>query len=200
MADSFKTIKHKTEGIFKEKGSKFLSFAIPVTDENQIKTEIQEFRKNYHDARHVCYAWVLGPERLNFRVNDDGEPSGTAGKPILGQINSKELTDILVVVVRYFGGVLLGTGGLIQAYKEAASEAINKTEILTKTVEKQIIIQFDYPLQHIILKLLKDNQTIVEERVLEMNCTFKLRVPNAGYLHLIQSLNNIHGVQVISSD
>ena len=199
MADFFKTISHKSEGLFKEKGSKFLAFALPVTDEEQIKNILKEFRKDFHDARHVCFAWTLGPEMTNFRVSDDGEPSGTAGKPIHGQIVSRELTDILVVVVRYFGGVLLGTGGLIQAYKEAAADALNNAEIITKTVEKQLVIRFDYSLQNIVMKIIRDYQIIVEERIMEMDCTYKLRVPQASVIDLLGVLKNIHGIDVIYS-
>jgi uncharacterized YigZ family protein len=198
MTDTFKTISLKTDAIFKVKGSKFLAFAIPVNDEEQIKSEIQEFRKKYHDARHVCFAWITGPERLNFRVNDDGEPSGTAGKPILGQINSRELTDVLVVVVRYFGGILLGTGGLIQAYREAASEALNQAEIIICHVEKSITIRFDYQLQNHVIKVLRDHHANIKDRIMEMNCTFTLSVPATNYDALMEELKKIHGVGIIS--
>ena len=130
MHNTYKTIKASSNGIYKEKGSKFLSFAFPVSTVEQAKELIDKHKKEYFDARHVCYAYMLGNERDTFRANDDGEPSGTAGKPILGQLNSHQLTDILVIVVRYFGGVLLGTGGLTTAYKEAANDAITNVEIM----------------------------------------------------------------------
>ena len=122
--DSYKTIEGISEGLYTEKRSKFLSFAIPVRNVDEVKAYVAEYQKKFYDARHVCYAYMLGPKRLDFRANDNGEPSGTAGKPILGQINSNELTDILVIVVRYFGGIKLGTSGLIVAYRLAAAEAI----------------------------------------------------------------------------
>ena len=134
MSDIYKTINSTAEGIYKIKGSKFLSFAIPVQNVDEIKVIVAEYRKQYFDARHVCYAYMLGNERLEFRANDDGEPSGTAGRPILGQINSYELTDVMIIVVRYFGGILLGTGGLVSAYKEAAIEALSQAEIIEKIV------------------------------------------------------------------
>mgnify|MGYP000755215581 CR=1 FL=1 len=124
MDDTYLTISRTSEGIYKEKMSKFLSFAIPVTTVDEVKRELEKYQKEYYDARHVCYAYMLGPQRKDFRANDNGEPSGTAGKPILGQINSNGLTDILIIVVRYFGGIKLGTSGLIVAYKAAAAEAI----------------------------------------------------------------------------
>jgi len=131
--DSFLTITRRSEGIYKEKGSKFLAFAIPVSDVEEVKAIVAAFRKEYYDARHVCYAYMLGADREEFRANDDGEPSGTAGRPILGQINSAGLTDILILVVRYFGGVLLGTGGLVTAYKSAAADAIANNELGSKS-------------------------------------------------------------------
>ena len=142
MSNTFKTITSTGEGIYKEKGSKFLSYAIPVISADEAKENVKDYRKRFFDARHVCYAWMLGAERTEFRANDDGEPSGTAGRPILGQINSRDLTNVLVIVVRYFGGILLGTGGLVVAYKEAAANALNQTEILEKNVEENIQIKF----------------------------------------------------------
>ena len=156
MSDTYKTISSPAEGIYKEKGSKFLSFAIPVKTAEEIKEIIKEYRKQYYDARHVCYAYMLGAEHKDFRANDDGEPSGTAGRPILGQINSRELTDILVIVVRYFGGVLLGTGGLVVAYKEATADALNQAEIIEKTVDEVISVRFDYLLMNDVMRIIKD--------------------------------------------
>ena len=146
MPDSYKTIVKLSEGIYKEKGSKFLSFAIPATSVEEVKLILEEYRKRFYDARHVCYAYMLGAGRNEFRANDDGEPSGTAGRPILGQINSFELTNILVIVARYFGGILLGTGGLITAYKEAAKDALAQAEVLEKTVKIRFKIEFGYEL------------------------------------------------------
>ena len=136
MEDTYKTIEKPSEGLFKDKGSKFISFAFPVDNEEEIKEIVQSIKKEHHSARHHCYAWRLGADQLLFRANDDGEPSSTAGKPILGQIQSFDLTNILIVVVRYFGGTLLGVSGLINAYRNAALDAINQAEIVEKLVEK----------------------------------------------------------------
>ena len=136
-SDEYRTIKTEGEGYYTDKRSKFLAFAHHVTSTDEIKELLADYRKKYYDARHVCYAYMLGPERLEFRANDDGEPSSTAGKPILGQINSNELTDILIVVVRYYGGVNLGTSGLIVAYREAAADAIAHCEIEMRQVEEE---------------------------------------------------------------
>ena len=143
MEDIYKTIKEPGEGYINEKKSKFLSFIFPISSVEDTKEILEEFKKKYYDARHVCWAYMLGHEREEYRINDDGEPSGTAGKPILGQINSSELTNVLLIVVRYFGGTLLGTGGLIRAYKEAAALAIADTKIIEKTVDDKITIHFD---------------------------------------------------------
>ena len=133
--DIYKTLNSPSEGLYKEKGSKFLAFAFPVYDETEIRNLIAEIKKQYYDARHHCYAWQLGLDKSNFRANDDGEPSGTAGKPIYGQILSHQLTNVLIIVVRYFGGIKLGTGGLVAAYKTAAADAIAHSEIIDKTVQ-----------------------------------------------------------------
>ena len=139
MTDEYKTITDKlSEGFYSEKRSKFLAFAVHVTTEQQVKDIVQQYRKKYYDARHVCYAYVLGADRELFRANDDGEPSSTAGKPILGQITKNELTDILIIVVRYYGGVNLGTSGLIVAYRTAAAEAIENAEIVSKYCEEEV--------------------------------------------------------------
>ena len=135
MEDFYKTIAVPAEGLYKEKGSKFISFAYPVQTEEQIKGIVAELKDKFYDARHHCYAWMLGAGKKNFRANDDGEPSSTAGRPILGQIQSNDLTNILIVVVRYFGGTKLGVSGLIHAYREAAADALNHAEIIEKTVD-----------------------------------------------------------------
>lgn len=150
-SDEYKTIKSGGEGYYTEKRSKFLAFAHHVETVEEIKALLAGYRKKYFDARHVCYAYMLGPERTEFRANDDGEPSSTAGKPILGQINSQELTDILIVVVRYYGGVNLGTSGLIVAYREAAADALAHSEIETRQVEEQITYSFAYPMMNLSL-------------------------------------------------
>lgn len=156
MADRYLTITAPAEGLYKEKGSKFLSFIEPVRSEEEIRERLAYYRKEYYDARHVCYAWMLGAERDQYRSSDDGEPSGTAGKPILGQINSKQLTNVLVVVVRYFGGILLGTGGLVVAYREATLDAINHGEIVEKDVMLPRLLRFPYEKMNDIMRTLKD--------------------------------------------
>ena len=164
MDDLFKTIAAPSEGTYTEKRSKFLAFAFPVSTAEEVKTLVDAHTKKYYDARHVCYAYMLGHERLVFRANDNGEPSGTAGKPILGQINSNELTDILIIVVRYFGGIKLGTSGLIQAYKAAAAEAIAAATIIEKTVDERLDISFDYVLMNQVMRIVKEeNPTILSQ-------------------------------------
>ncbi|MDH6342875.1 putative YigZ family protein [Parabacteroides sp. PFB2-12] len=176
MIDSYRTIKNPSEGFYSEKRSRFLAFAIPVRTVEEVKAEVDKYRKQYYDSRHVCWAYMLGAERNVFRSNDDGEPSSTAGKPILGQINSNELTDILIIVVRYFGGVELGTSGLIVAYRTAAADAIAQAEIEERTVDVDITIAFEYPYLNGIMRVVKeDNPTIVSQRF-EMDCEMTLRI------------------------
>ncbi len=156
MSDTFLTIKSPAEGLFKDKGSKFLAFAYPVKTVDEVKDIVQQKRAEFYDARHVCYAYMLGAERKNFRAVDDGEPSSTAGKPILGQINSHQLTNILVIVVRYFGGILLGTSGLINAYKEASAAAITNAEIEEEIVKTSISVKFKYHQLNDIMRVVKE--------------------------------------------
>lgn len=174
MSDNYKTITEKAEGVYKEKGSKFISFAIPVTTANDVKIIIDNYKKEFYDARHVCYAYMLGSERNNYRSNDDGEPSGTAGRPILGQINSKELTNILVVVIRYFGGILLGTGGLTTAYKEATLDAINNATIIEKTVDLAFNITFDYVQMNDIMHVIKLFNPQIRKQSFDNECYMQL--------------------------
>ena len=176
MIDEFKTLKSGGEGYYTEKRSKFLAFAHHVQTVDEIKDLIAGYRKKYYDARHVCYAYMLGPERLEFRANDDGEPSSTAGKPILGQINSNELTDMLIVVVRYYGGVNLGTSGLIVAYREAAADALAHSEIETRQVEEIITYSFAYPLMNDVMRIVKDMQPRIVEQTYDNTCEIKLSI------------------------
>lgn len=196
MANSYKTINYSSEGIYKEKGSKFLSFAIPVTNIDEIKQILEKYRKDYYDARHVCYAYMLGDEHDIYRANDDGEPSGTAGRPILGQINSFELTNILVIVIRYFGGILLGTGGLITAYKEAAADAIKRAEIIEKTVKSEIIIRFEYPLLNDVMRIIKELDAQIITQQFETECLIKVSVSRQFSGVLRTRLENIFGVNI----
>jgi len=164
------------EGIYSEKRSKFLAFAIPVLPVEDVKREVEAYQKKYYDARHVCYAYRLGERRELFRANDNGEPSGTAGKPILGQINSNELTDILIIVVRYFGGIKLGTSGLIVAYKAAAAEAIAAATIIEKTVDEEVTFYFEYPFMNDVMRIVKEEEPEIVAQGYDMDCNMTLRI------------------------
>ena len=174
--DTYLTISSVSEALYKDKGSKFYAFAYPVQTLEQIKEILAEKRKEYYDARHVCYAYMLGYERNQFRANDDGEPSGTAGRPILGQINSSNLTDILIIVVRYFGGTLLGTSGLIQAYKTSAAEAIAAATIEERIVEKTFVSKFGYQDLNAVMRIMKDFDLTIVNQIQEMDCTLYFRI------------------------
>jgi uncharacterized YigZ family protein len=176
MTDEYRTIKTEGEGYYTEKRSKFLAFAHHVTSTDEIKDILARYRKKYYDARHVCYAYMLGPERTEFRANDDGEPSSTAGKPILGQINSQELTDILIVVVRYYGGVNLGTSGLIVAYREAAADAIAHSEIETRQVEELVTYSFAYPMMNDVMRIVKEMQPRIVSQTYDNTCEIQLAI------------------------
>lgn len=174
--DSYKTIRQVAEGFYSEKRSRFISYAIPVRTVEEVKEQLDAYRKQYYDARHVCWAYMLGADRLTFRSNDDGEPSSTAGKPILGQINSNELTDILILVVRYFGGIELGTSGLIVAYRTAAAQAIAAAEIEERTVDEEITVVFEYPYLNGIMRIVKEDSPTVLSQRFEMDCEMTLRI------------------------
>ena len=196
MTDIFKTIASPSEGQYTEKRSKFLAFAFPVSTVDEIKVILEEYQKKYYDARHVCYAYMLGHERLVFRANDNGEPSGTAGKPILGQINSNELTDILIIVVRYFGGVKLGTSGLIQAYKAAAAEAIAVATIIEKTVDEQVTVTFEYPLMNQVMRVVKEEEPSILSQSFDNDCRMTLAIRASLMPRLRQRLEKIEGVRI----
>ncbi len=175
--DEFITITDTpAEGFYSEKRSKFLAFAFHVTSEEEVKQYVAEFRKKYYDARHVCWAYMLGAERTDFRANDDGEPSSTAGKPILGQINKNELTDILIIVVRYYGGVNLGTSGLIVAYRTAAAEAIANAEIVSQFVEEEVVFDFPYIMMNDVMKIIKDMSPRIISQTYDNTCEMKLSI------------------------
>ena len=196
MSDTYKTISSLSEGLYKEKGSRFISFAVPVDSLETIKELLNDYRKQFYDARHVCYAYMLGAERIDFRVNDDGEPSGTAGRPILGQINSNGLTNILIVVVRYFGGVLLGTGGLVTAYKEAAADAIRNAEIAERTVDCYFKISFDYLYMNDVMKTVKETNAQISRQGYEQNCVLELSVRKNDSDALFEKLHKINTVSL----
>lgn len=175
--DEFLTITDTpAEGFYSEKRSKFLAFAFHVTSEEEVKQYVAEFRKKYYDARHVCWAYMLGADRTDFRANDDGEPSSTAGKPILGQINKNELTDILIIVVRYYGGVNLGTSGLIVAYRTAAAEAIANAEIVSQFVEEEVVFDFPYIMMNDVMKIIKDLSPRIISQTYDNTCEMKLSI------------------------
>ena len=174
--DSYKTIKAVSEGYYTEKRSRFISYAIPGRTVEEVKVRVAAYRKQYYDARHVCWAYMLGSERQTFRANDDGDPSSTAGKPILGQINSNELTDILIVVIRYFGGIELGTSGLIVAYRTAAAEAIAAAEVEERTVDEDITVVFEYPYLNGIMRIVKEDGPQIIAQRFEMDCEMTLRI------------------------
>ena len=191
MTDQYKTIKATSEGYYTEKRSKFLAFAHHVETIDQIKSILEECRKKYFDARHVCYAYMLGAERNNFRANDDGEPSSTAGKPILGQINSNELSDILIVVVRYYGGVNLGTSGLIEAYREAAARAIANAQVTSKTVEEVVDFEFPYISLNAVMRVVKDMRTRVVSQTFDNTCMISLAIRRSEVEQLRSRLSTI---------
>ena len=176
MSDEYKTISGTSEGYYTEKRSKFLAFAHHVDDVEEVKDIVAGYRKKYYDARHVCYAYMLGAERLEFRANDDGEPSSTAGKPILGQINSNELTNILIVVVRYYGGVNLGTSGLIVAYREAAADALAHANIETRQVEEIVKYSFAYPQMNDVMRIVKDMNPRIVSQTYDNTCEIVLSI------------------------
>ncbi len=176
MTDEFTTITAISEGYYTEKRSKFLAFAHHVETHEDIKQLLADYRKKYYDARHVCYAYVLGVDRADFRANDDGEPSGTAGKPILGQINANGLTDILVVVVRYYGGVNLGTSGLIVAYRAAAAEALSHASIVKRQVEEEVCFTFSYPQMNDVMRIVKDMNPRIVSQTYDNTCIIRLAI------------------------
>ena len=176
MTDEYRTISDTSEGYYTEKRSKFLAFAHHVEDAEQVKAIVDRYRKKYYDARHCCYAYMLGPEGLDFRANDDGEPSSTAGKPILGQIKSNGLTDVLIVVVRYYGGVNLGTSGLIVAYREAAADALAHSRVEERLVETVITYDFPYVMMNQVMKIVKDMQPRIVSQNFDNTCQIKLAI------------------------
>jgi len=194
--DTYKTIKEKSEGVFKDRGSKFIAFAYPVNTEEEAKIILSEIRKLYHDACHHCYAYRIGSDKMLYRSSDDGEPSGTAGKPIFNQILSKDLTNIFIVVVRYFGGTLLGVPGLINAYKNAALEALNNTAVITKTVNEIYEIFYEYPAMNDVMKIVKDNGIEVISTDFNIKCkiVFKVRKNNSSFIY--ESLKKLNSLEI----
>ena len=193
--DVYRTIAASAEGIYTEKRSKFIAIALPVRTVDEVKALLEEYQKKYYDARHVCYAY-LGPQRKDFRANDNGEPSGTAGKPILGQINSNELTDILIIVVRYFGGIKLGTSGLIVAYKAAAAEALAAAEVVEKTVDECIRFWFEYPFMNDVMRVVKEEGPEIVEQGYDMDCRMTLRIRSSLMPRLRARLEKVETLRI----
>jgi len=200
MKDTYKTIAGKSEGYFKDKGSKFLAYAYPVNSEDKTKPILEQLKKDHHNARHHCYAWRLGKEEITYRTNDDGEPSSTAGKPILGQLQSFDVTDIFLVVVRYFGGTLLGTSGLINAYKTAAANALSNAKIVTKIIEEKYKLHFTYPLMNDVMTIIKqENLNIVDTRFeIECDLVFSVRKSESERTEAI--FQNFYGIDIEKTD
>ena len=197
MDDTYRTIRDLSEGYDTEKRSRFLSFALPVRTPDEVKTLIDAYRKKYYDARHVCWAYMLGPDRITFRANDDGEPSSTAGKPILGQINSNNLTDILIIVVRYFGGIELGTSGLIVAYRTAAAEAIAAARIEERTIDETITITFEYPHLNSVMRIVKEDKPDVLTQSFELTCEMTLRIRQSRMDTLKSRLLKVDSLRIV---
>ncbi len=196
MNDLYKTIASPSEGHYKEKGSRFLAYAFPVDSEQAIRQITADLKKQYHDARHHCFAWRLGAGMDRYRVNDDGEPSGTAGKPIFGQIQSRDLTCVLVVVVRYFGGTKLGVGGLINAYRSAASDALEQADIVEKKVESRLYLEFGYNEMNQVMKVVKELASGIDEQQFDTECSITLRVWDRNLSRIRKKLSRIKDCKV----
>jgi uncharacterized YigZ family protein len=194
--DTYRTIAAPAEGLFKDRGSRFLAFAFPVTTEDEIKTHLERLRKEHFGANHHCYAWRLGADKQRFRANDDGEPSGTAGRPILGQLQSFDLTNVAVIVVRYFGGTLLGAGGLVQAYKQSAAEALKAATIIEKHITEVYNLHFSYDVMNAVMKLLKDFEAEQRAQVFELNCSLEFSVRMRDADALCEALKKLSSVEL----
>ena len=194
--DSYKVVTTPGEGLYKEKGSKFFAEAFPVHSEAEVKAKVAEIKKKYFDAKHHCYAFIIGPDKSCYRSSDDGEPSGTAGKPILNQILSKDLTNVCVVVTRYFGGQLLGVSGLINAYKTAAREALDNCGVIEKTVDEVYSVSFGYPLLNEVMRILKEENLEQRNTKFELDCYLEIAVRKSISNKIVDKLDRIYGVEV----
>jgi uncharacterized YigZ family protein len=195
MDDSYKTLESPAEGTYREKGSRFLAFGFPLQNEEEIRTILAGLRKKYHDARHHCYAYRLGPNGDTYRINDDGEPSGTAGKPIYGQMLSSNLTQVLIVVVRYFGGTLLGTGGLITAYRSATADMISHAKVIVRLVEVKVRLFFPYDMLNAVMKILKEESLSPGEADYNTMCTLVVKVRASSLDKLTGRVKMVAGLQ-----
>lgn len=196
MEDTFKTIEKPSEGYFKDKGSKFLAYAFPVNNEEEIKEQITRIKKEHHSARHHCYAWRLGSEEIQFRANDDGEPSSTAGKPILAQLQSFGVTNVLLIVVRYFGGILLGASGLINAYRTAAADALNNATIKTQLIERFFEVHFNYENLNDVMLITKQENLNVVKTQFEESCRLVFSVKKSDAQRVEKIFENFYGVDI----
>ena len=194
-SDTYLTIKAFSQGLYKEKGSRFIALAYPVSTQEAIKNILDSIRKEHHSARHHCFAWMLGQERETFRISDDGEPSGSAGRPIMGQINSCELTNILIVVVRYFGGKLLGVSGLINAYRSAAESAINNSEIVELIIQDYFELVFPYSSINDVMKVIKDEDINQSQQKFEIECKMTINFRSSARERILNSLSRINGLK-----
>lgn len=197
MEDVYRTIANSAEGLYKEKGSRFISFAFPVSAEEQIREIIAELKDKYYDARHHCYAWRLGLDKTYYRANDDGEPSSTAGKPILGQIQSNGLTNVLIVVIRYFGGIKLGVSGLINAYREAAADALRNAVVIEKTIDVPLRIRFSYLVLNDVMKIVKEEAPEILERHFELGCEMLLSIRQSELQTFKARLQKVDSLTVV---
>ena len=194
--DTYRTLAAPAEGLYKEKGSKFLAFAYPVRTTDEVKARLEELCKQYFDARHHCYAYILGPNKDAYRANDDGEPSGTGGRPIHGQLLSADLTDTLIVVVRYFGGILLGASGLANAYKTAARDAIDHAKIIEKTIDVRYRLHFEYALMNDVMRIIKDFDLKPENQHFDLDCSLELSVRQSLSVRLYDAVANLRAVKI----
>lgn len=195
--DTYKTIAHpSTDAFFKDRGSKFLGYAYPLQCEDQVKEIIDQLKKDHHKARHWCFAWQIGTETVKYRINDDGEPNNSAGQPIYGQILSKELTNVLVVVVRYFGGTKLGVGGLVNAYRTAAQLALESSQIITKTIDNYFKLLFDYPMMNKVMRIIKENNVAIVSQKMELKCEFEISIRKKEALKVKTALDDLRHVLI----
>lgn len=197
IKDTYRTIETPAVGdLFKDRGSKFFGYAYPIQSEDEVKELIEALKKEHHTARHWCYAWQLGTTKIRYRANDDGEPSNSAGQPIYGQIQSFDVTNILVVVVRYFGGTKLGVGGLINAYRTGAQLALEAADIVEKTIDTIFEVSFDYPLMNTVMRIVKEHQLRITDQTLEMSCKYVIPVRKNDADKIASIFNNIYGVTI----
>ena len=194
--DYYYTIKAPSKGLFKDRGSKFIALAFPVQNEDEAMERLKEVKKEYYDARHHCYAYRINPENEIYKSSDDGEPSGTAGKPILNQLLSKELFNIIVIVVRYFGGTKLGTSGLINAYKTAARESLSDADVTKVLITRTITLEYEYPLMNTVMRIIKDENLTVAEQKFELSCLLTLKVEKSREKLIRKKFETIFGVTV----